>query len=73
VTIGTDPLSFGIGRHACPCRGFAANEIKLIAINILRQFDVEQKEKGPRYANIAYRINHSADFPRDLIIKKVKV
>jgi cytochrome P450 len=72
VTLGTDVLSFGIGRHACPGRFFAANEIKLIVINILRQFDVEQKEKGPRYANIAYTINNSADPSRELMFKRVK-
>lgn len=72
VTLGSDVLSFGIGRHACPGRFFAANEIKLIVVNILRQFDVEQKEKGPRYTNIAYTINNSADPSRELMFKRVK-
>jgi cytochrome P450 len=72
VTLGTGVLSFGIGRHACPGRFFAANEIKLIVINILRNFDMEQKEKGPRYPNMAYSITNSADPSRELMFKKVR-
>jgi cytochrome P450 len=73
VTLGTEVLSFGIGRHACPGRFFAANEIKLILVSLLRRFDIEQKEKGERYANIAFQGNNSADPSRELMFKRIKV
>lgn len=44
VTLSKEMLAFGYGRHACPGRFFAANEIKIIFINILRKFDVETRE-----------------------------
>jgi cytochrome P450 len=44
VTLTKDMISFGYGRHACPGRFFAANEIKIIFINILKRFDVETRE-----------------------------
>ncbi|RDW87979.1 hypothetical protein BP6252_00011 [Coleophoma cylindrospora] len=72
VTLGTGVLSFGIGRHACPGRFFAANEIKLIMINLIRNFDIEQKEKGPRYANLSSTIVNSADPSRELLFKRVR-
>lgn len=33
-------LSFGYGRHACPGRFFAAQEIKAIMAHILRNYDI---------------------------------
>lgn len=44
VTLNKDVMGFGYGLHACPGRFFAANEIKIIFINILRRFDVEIRE-----------------------------
>lgn len=71
VTLGTGVMSFGIGRHACPGRFFAANEIKLIVVSILRKYDLEQKEKGPRYPNISHGFNNSADTSRELMFKRI--
>ncbi|QDS73163.1 hypothetical protein FKW77_002128 [Venturia effusa] len=44
VTLNKDMVTFGYGKHACPGRFFAANEIKIIFINILRRFDIETRE-----------------------------
>ncbi|KAJ7049335.1 cytochrome P450, partial [Mycena amicta] len=38
-------LSFGLGRHACPGRFFAVNELKLMLAYILENYDV--KLEGP--------------------------
>ncbi|KAJ7870478.1 cytochrome P450 [Mycena olivaceomarginata] len=38
-------LSFGLGRHACPGRFFAVNELKLMLAHILENYDV--KLEGP--------------------------
>jgi cytochrome P450 len=54
VTLSKDVMSFGYGRHACPGRFFAANEIKLIMIEVLRKYDVELKGDEGRYKNLQY-------------------
>ncbi|KFY21883.1 hypothetical protein V491_02923 [Pseudogymnoascus sp. VKM F-3775] len=43
VTTGPDSLSFGHGIHACPGRFFASNEIKVVLIELLRNWDVRLK------------------------------
>ncbi|KXT16518.1 hypothetical protein AC579_1349 [Pseudocercospora musae] len=56
VTHGT--MAFGCGKHACPGRFFAALEIKLILIHLLKHFDVKAKpgQDGVtrRYGNMEY-------------------
>lgn len=37
-------MPFGYGKHACPGRFFAANEIKVIVINLLRKYDIETRQ-----------------------------
>jgi cytochrome P450 len=72
VTAGPDVLGFGYGKHACPGRFFAANEIKLILISLLQQFDIEQKDKGPRYPHIVSGDSIRVDMSRQLMFKRIK-
>ncbi|KAF5851676.1 hypothetical protein GGP41_000454 [Bipolaris sorokiniana] len=37
-------LNFGYGRHACPGRFFAANEIKMVLARMLLQYDVKMPD-----------------------------
>ncbi|KAF6813799.1 cytochrome p450 monooxygenase [Colletotrichum plurivorum] len=39
VSTGPEHLGFGHGRHACPGRFFAANEIKIALVHILLQYE----------------------------------
>ncbi|KAF8993229.1 cytochrome P450 [Cyathus striatus] len=39
VTLSDDYLAFGIGKHGCPGRFFAANEIKLLLAHVLVTYD----------------------------------
>lgn len=41
VSVSASSLMFGHGRHACPGRFFAGNEIKLILVKLLLQFDIK--------------------------------
>ncbi|KAF4473005.1 cytochrome P450 [Fusarium albosuccineum] len=41
VSTGPDHLAFGHGKHACPGRFFAANEIKIALIHIVMKYDWE--------------------------------
>ena len=55
VTVSMDSLNFGYGKHACPGRFFASNELKVILANILLRYDIalEDPEAG-RYKNWNY-------------------
>lgn len=53
VSVSKGSLSFGYGRHACPGRFFAGNEIKMIIANCLLQFDIKMPDGFTgRYPNI---------------------
>jgi cytochrome P450 len=41
VTTNETNLTFGYGRHACPGRFFAANEIKMILARLVLDFDIK--------------------------------
>ena len=41
ASTGTDSLNFGHGTHACPGRFFAANEIKLILVHLIMNYDIK--------------------------------
>ncbi|RDW73039.1 hypothetical protein BP6252_06946 [Coleophoma cylindrospora] len=54
ASTSTDSLFFGHGTHACPGRFFAANEIKVIMVELLRNWDVRlaAADNGKRPANM---------------------
>lgn len=39
VSVSPQHLGFGLGKHACPGRFFAANEIKIALVHILLKYD----------------------------------
>lgn len=53
VSVTKENMSFGFGKHACPGRFFAANEIKLILARLLLRYDVrfpaDVKERYPNF------------------------
>jgi cytochrome P450 len=52
VSVTNTNLVFGYGRHACPGRFFAANELKMIIINIIMNYDIRLEEGvTERYSN----------------------
>lgn len=55
VSISPSSLTFGYGRHACPGRFFAANEIKMIVAHALLKYDFRLSEGSDgRYQNIEF-------------------
>ena len=55
VSITPTNLLFGYGRHACPGRFFAANEIKMIVARILLEFDFRNADGSTeRYRNLEF-------------------
>ncbi|KAJ3502116.1 hypothetical protein NLJ89_g9030 [Agrocybe chaxingu] len=54
VSANIDSLGFGLGRHACPGRFFAACELKIMLAHILVTYDVKLGNEGNRPANKWY-------------------
>jgi len=71
-TTTKDNLNFGYGRHACPGRFFASNEIKVIVANALQNYDIElvDKEAG-RPKNLMFEATVLPDISKELLFKRV--
>lgn len=55
VSVSQNSLTFGFGRHACPGRFFAANEIKMILANCLLRYEFKNVVGSTqRYPNIEF-------------------
>jgi cytochrome P450 len=52
VVTSSDSLNFGHGNHACPGRFFASNEIKVVLIELLRNWDFRFLEGKGRPENV---------------------
>lgn len=48
VTTSDGFLAFGHGRHACPGRFFAAQEMKLMLAYVLQKYDIEKMAEKPK-------------------------
>ncbi len=74
VTVNETNMGFGYGRHACPGRFFAANEMKLILSRLILDYDIKMPNgETERYAQIELG---RAAFPhpkKTLLFKKVEV
>ncbi|KZL80201.1 ent-kaurene oxidase [Colletotrichum incanum] len=73
VTNGT--MAFGWGKHACPGRFFASNEIKLILIHLLTNYDIKvvagPDGKMQRYPNLEFGNMNMPDVKRKLLFKNM--
>lgn len=55
VSVSQNSLTFGYGRHACPGRFFAANELKMILSNMLLKYDIGLANGATeRYPNMEF-------------------
>ncbi|KAI1860426.1 hypothetical protein JX265_009825 [Neoarthrinium moseri] len=72
VTATKDFMSFGYGRHACPGRFFAGNEIKLILARILVDYDFKMPDGlTERYANLNTGLDSLPDPTKALLFKRL--
>jgi len=73
VTTNEQNLAFGYGRHACPGRFFAANEIKLIVARLILEFDIKMPEGlTERYAQVETGKNTMPHPAKQLLLRKVQ-
>lgn len=64
VSVSNSSLMFGYGKHACPGRFFAANEIKLVLAKLLLRYEIEMPEgETGRYPNKTWEVSVSCLFP----------
>nr|BED42931.1 cytochrome P450 monooxygenase [Trametes versicolor] len=54
VNTSVDFLTFGHGKHACPGRFFAANELKTMLAYVVLTYDVKFEREGVRPANFRF-------------------
>ncbi|GAB1316846.1 hypothetical protein MFIFM68171_07056 [Madurella fahalii] len=72
VSVNPNVLTFGYGRHACPGRFFAANEIKMIVANTLLMYDIKLPEGvAERYPNIMFGPSSVPDPTKTLLFKRI--
>jgi cytochrome P450 len=73
-TTNEQNLGFGYGKHSCPGRFFAANEIKMILARLLLDYDLKNEDGSTvRYAQIESGGFTSPDPSKNLLFRKVKV
>ncbi|KAJ3556992.1 hypothetical protein NM688_g1715 [Phlebia brevispora] len=51
VSTSANYVAFGLGKHACPGRFFAANELKAVMAHIIMNYDVKAEKEGVRPPN----------------------
>ncbi|KAH8895907.1 cytochrome P450 [Thozetella sp. PMI_491] len=72
VSVSANSLTFGYGRHACPGRFFAANEIKMIMANALLSYDIKNVEgQEGRYPNMEFGPQSIPDPTKMLLFKRI--
>ncbi|KIP04651.1 hypothetical protein PHLGIDRAFT_109308 [Phlebiopsis gigantea 11061_1 CR5-6] len=54
VNTSTEYLPFGLGKHACPGRFFAANELKSMMAHMVLTYDVSCEEPGKMPQSVRY-------------------
>lgn len=70
ATTGPDYLAFGHGRHACPGRFFAANELKLMLAHVVLHYDFEMQPVRP--PNTWFGLNRIPAISHTIKVRKRK-
>ncbi|KAI9146868.1 Cytochrome P450 monooxygenase ATR2 [Paramyrothecium foliicola] len=72
VSVSQNSLTFGYGRHACPGRFFAANEIKMILANAIMSWEFKMVgDSKERYPNTEFAHMSIPDFSKKLMCRKI--
>ncbi|KAK4153783.1 hypothetical protein C8A00DRAFT_15017 [Chaetomidium leptoderma] len=72
VSVNPNVMTFGFGRHACPGRFFAANEIKMIVANFVLAYDMSLPEGvTERYPNLAFGVSFVPDPRKEILLKRI--
>ncbi|KNZ75719.1 Ent-kaurene oxidase [Termitomyces sp. J132] len=70
VTLSDEYIVFGYGKHACPGRFFAVNELKALFVHTLLNYDVAFMDDGPRPAHCWFNLSVSPDPRASVMFRK---
>ncbi|KAE8549504.1 hypothetical protein EYB25_008026 [Talaromyces marneffei] len=73
VSSSPNSLNWGYGRHACPGRFFAVDEIKLILSKVLQKYDISLVNPGEgRYKNTSFETMVIPDMKKEVLFRERK-
>lgn len=72
TSIGDTSLNFGLGKHACPGRFFASNEIKLCLAYLLLTYDIKLKDGEGRPEPMQFMMSKSPNTTAEILFRKRK-
>lgn len=71
VSVSKNSLGFGYGRHACPGRFFASNEVKMILARLVLNYDIKLAGGATeRYKNLEFTGACLPDHTKTLLFKE---
>ncbi|CAL1693826.1 unnamed protein product [Somion occarium] len=70
VSTSVDYIAFGHGKHACPGRFFAANELKAMLAHTVMNYDVKFENEGVRPPNVWFATTVSPDPTAKVLFRK---
>ncbi|KAI1283432.1 cytochrome P450 [Xylaria sp. FL0933] len=73
TSIGDTNQNFGLGKHACPGRFFAAQEIKLILSYLLLNYDIKLRDGEVRPKPVVFMMTKSPSQTAEVLFRRRKV
>lgn len=70
ITPTPEHLGFGLGRHACPGRFFAANEMKVALCHILLKYDIKMAKEWEDPPPLRREVVLLADPRAEMVIRR---
>ncbi|KAI1262095.1 cytochrome P450 [Xylariaceae sp. FL1019] len=72
TSLGDTSMNFGLGRHACPGRFFAAQEIKLILAYLLLHYDIKLPEGATRPKPVTFMMTRAPSQTAEILFRRRK-
>ncbi|KAF3001030.1 hypothetical protein E8E14_005804 [Neopestalotiopsis sp. 37M] len=69
-SIGDYNINFGLGKHACPGRFFAGNEIKVILAHLVTKYDIKLKDGEGRPEPVMFMMSKTANSKAEIMFKR---
>ncbi|KAI1812287.1 cytochrome P450 monooxygenase [Poronia punctata] len=73
VASNPNSMAFGYGRHACPGRFFAAQEIKAIMVYLLQNYGMKFKEGQTRPESLLFETQYLPDHSATVLFRRRKL
>ncbi|KAF8575896.1 cytochrome P450 [Ramaria rubella] len=70
VATNPDYISFGHGKHACPGRFFAANELKAVMAHLVLNYDIKLENEGTRPPNMWFALQCMPNIMAGVMVRR---